>query len=75
MIQSRSRNRLAILDGLVRYHVEKFVELEARRIQLHARNLNRPGVLQPRMSWADRPSLLTEIEALEERLATLKANL
>ena len=67
--------RMAILDDLVQFHARKFVELEARRIQLHARNVNRTEAPPSRMGSAGRQSLLTEIKALEDRLASLKASL
>lgn len=75
MSQASIQNRLAILDGLVRFHANKFVELEARRIQLHARHLNQAGASPSRRGSAGRQSPLAEIASLEARLASLKASL
>jgi hypothetical protein len=75
MRKVNSQDRIAILDGLVRYHVEKFVELEARRITLVARKQDRPTVKTLSTGPMNRESVLVEIASIRERLDHLQGGL
>lgn len=75
MSQANSQDRIAILDGLVRYHVGKFVELESRRIALVARKQDRPTVKTMNTGPMNRESVLAEIAAIRQRLAHLQEGL
>lgn len=75
MSRSINQDRLALLDGLVRYHAQKFVECERRRITLHAHSQNRPVPPAQRSGSVDRESVLAEIVSIENRLAQLRAGL
>jgi len=71
MSRANNQNRIALLDGLVRYHAQKFVELEARRIKLHAHSQNRPVAPLPSIGQDDRASVRAEIAAIKAKLDQL----
>jgi hypothetical protein len=72
MRKANSQDRIAILEGLVRYHVEQFVELEARRITLGARKQGRPTVKTLSTGPMNRESVLAEIVSIRKRLDHLQ---
>ena len=72
MGRAHRSDSMEILDELVNFHASKFIQLEQRRIRLHALSVDSPVATVRRMEPADRESILAEIGSIEHRLDQLR---